>query len=242
MNEAKGHAVRATYFYTAMADVALLQHSAAHQQAVDRIWANAIHKKYYLTGGVGASHQGEAFAGDFELPNDGYCESCASCGLSFWSDRMHRLDQDAAYRDVQERVLYNNLLGCDRTRRRQLFLSKPARTPSQARYPWHGCPCCVGNIPRTLFAIKDLHVFRQPVAHRAVPESFRGQRSHASRHRRRRRCGSGRRPGTRGTATVTITLHPSRATEFALRIRIPNRTESELYTADPISPAGSPSA
>ena len=154
MSEARGHAVRATYFYTAMADIALLTGSVAYQQAVDRIWANAIHKKHYLTGGVGASHKGEAFAGDFELPNEGYCESCASCGLSFWSDRMHRHYQDAHYRDVQERVLYNNILGSIELSGENFYYQNPLDS-DKARYPWHHCPCCVGNIPRALLAIKD---------------------------------------------------------------------------------------
>ena len=112
-------------------------------------------KKHYITGGVGAAHQGEAFAGDYELPNNGYCESCAGCGLTFWADRMHRLHAHAHYCDVQERVLYNNLLGAVAQGGTNFYYQNPlvSRLP---RYPWHGCPCCVGNIPRALIAIKDL--------------------------------------------------------------------------------------
>ena len=155
MTEAAGHAVRATYFYTAMTDVALLKGDAAYAAAVDRIWANAIHKKPYITGGVGAAHQGEAFAGDYEVPNNGYCESCAGCGLTFWANGMHRLHAHAHYCDVQERVLYNNLLGAVAQGGTNFYYQNPlvSRLP---RYPWHGCPCCVGNIPRALIAIKDL--------------------------------------------------------------------------------------
>jgi DUF1680 family protein len=231
LSEAKGHAVRATYFYTAMTDVALHDHSAAHQQAVDRIWANAIHKKHYLTGGVGASHRGEAFAGDYELPNDGYCESCASCGLSFWSDRMHRLYQDAHYRDVQERVLYNNLLGSVELTGENFYYQNPLAS-NKARYPWHGCPCCVGNIPRALLAIKDLIYSVNPSRTELFLSHFVDSDATL--------------PNIGGAALrirqetrypwdgdVTVTLHPSRTAEFTLRIRIPNRTESELYSAEP---------
>ena len=127
----------------------------AYLNAADRLWANAIHRKHYLTGGVGESEKGEAFGADFELPNTGYCESCAGCGLSFWAEQMHRLHTDAHYCDVQERVLYNNVLGAVELTGRNFFYQNPL-TSEKARYSWHNCPCCVGNIPRTLIAIKDL--------------------------------------------------------------------------------------
>jgi DUF1680 family protein len=231
MSEAKGHAVRATYFYTAMTDVALQQGDAAYQQAVDRIWTNAIHRKHYLTGGVGASHKGEAFDGDFVLPNNGYCESCASCGLSFWSDRMHRLHQDAHYRDVQERVLYNNLLGSFELAGENFYYQNPLES-NKARYPWHGCPCCVGNIPRALLAIKDLIYSVNPARTDLYLSHFVDSVATL--------------PGISGTSLrirqetpypwdgdVVVTLNPATATDFTLRLRIPNRTESELYSATP---------
>jgi DUF1680 family protein len=231
LSEAKGHAVRATYFYTAMADMALLQGNAAYQQAVDRIWANAIQKKHYLTGGVGASHKGEAFAGDFELPNNGYCESCAGCGLSFWADRMHRLHRDGHYRDVQERVLYNNLLGAIELSGENFYYQNPLDS-NQARYSWHKCPCCVGNIPRALFAIKDLIYSVNPsrtelyLSHFVDSEAALPDIGGAPLRIRQ----TTRYPWD---GDVTVALHPSRATDFTLRIRIPNRTESELYSAAP---------
>jgi len=84
--EAVGHAVRATYFYTAIADLAMLTGDDAYLKAVDRIWDSAVNRRMYVTGGVGSTGRGEAFAGDFELPNESaYCESCAGCGLSFWT-------------------------------------------------------------------------------------------------------------------------------------------------------------
>lgn len=231
LSEAKGHAVRATYFYTAMADIALLQGNAAYQQAVDRIWTNAIQRKHYLTGGVGASHKGEAFAADFELPNNGYCESCAGCGLSFWADRMHRLHPDAHYRDVQERVLYNNLLGSIELTGRNFYYQNPLES-NKARYSWHKCPCCVGNIPRALFGIKDLMYSVNPartelyLSHYVDSEVSMPAIGGANLRVRQQT----RYPWD---GEVAITLHPAREISFALKLRIPSRTESELYSASP---------
>jgi DUF1680 family protein len=231
MSEARGHAVRATYFYSAMADIARLQHDAAYRDAGDRIWANAIHRKHYLTGGVGASAKGEAFAADYELPNNGYCESCASCGLSFWADRQHRIHADAHYRDVQERVWYNNLLGSVELGGERFYYQNPLAS-DKARHSWHRCPCCVGNIPRTLIAIKDQMVattagrdllyVNHPVECEAVLPDIGGG---ALKLRQETQYPwDGR---------VLLTLSPARSTTFTLALRIPDRTESELYRAEP---------
>lgn len=231
LSEAKGHAVRATYFYTAMTDVALHQRDAAYQQAVGRIWSNAIHKKHYLTGGVGASHKGEAFAGDYELPNDGYCEVCAGCGLTFWADRMLRLHADGHYRDVQERALYNNVLGAVELSGTKFYYQNPL-DEKRARYPWHVCPCCVGNIPRALFAIKDLIYSVNPartelyLSHYVESEAALLDVGGTTLRIRQ----TTRYPWD---GDVTVTLHSARTTSFTLKLRIPNRTESELYSATP---------
>jgi len=231
MTEALGHAVRATYFYTAMADVARLTGDAAFGAAADRLWANAIHRKHYLTGGVGASHQGEAFAGDFELPNNAYCESCAGCGLSFWAEQMHRLHADAHYVDVQERALFNNVLGSVELSGTNFYYQNPL-VSNQARYPWHGCPCCVGNIPRTLIAIKDLMYSVNSQRDALYVNHFVDS--------------EGTIPAVGGATlrirqetrypwdgAVKVTVYPSAPATFTLALRIPDRTESDLYTVTP---------
>lgn len=231
MREAAGHAVRATYFYTAMADMALLQGDSAYREAVDAIWANAIHKKHYLTGGVGARHKGEAFGGDYELPNDGYCESCAGCGLSFWSERMGRLHADAHYADVQERVLYNNVLGAVELSGTNFFYQNPPASGAP-RHPWHACPCCVGNVPRTLLALKDmmyavsaardtLHVNHYAESEGVVPAVAGG----AVRVRQETRYP--------WDGEVRFTLAPEKPADFTLALRIPDRAESALYRVEP---------
>jgi DUF1680 family protein len=231
MDQAVGHAVRATYFYTAIADLAMLTGDVAYLSAVDKIWANAIDRKHYITGGVGASHQGEAFAEDFDLRNDGYCESCAGCGMTFWADRMFRLHADARHADVQERSLYNNILGAIELSGENFFYQNPLAS-GRARYSWHGCPCCVGNIPRALLAVKD-----NMYALNAGQDTLFVNHYVAS---------QGRIAAIAGTPVeitqqtqypwqgdVQLTLVPQRPAEFTLKIRIPDRTESELYAASP---------
>ncbi len=231
MTEARGHAVRATYFYTAMADIARFMNDAAYLGAVDKIWDNAINRKHYLTGGVGASHQGEAFAGDYELPNNGYCESCASCGLSFWSEQMLRLHRNAHFADVQERALYNNVMGAIERSGENFYYQNPLAS-KQARYPWHGCPCCVGNIPRALLAVKDLmyawgegsetFYINHYVDSDGVIRDVAGRPLRVRQETRYPWDGE-----------VRLTLEPAEPAAFTLALRIPDRTESALYTATP---------
>ena len=109
---AVGHSVRAVYMYTAMADLARLTKDDSLRAACERLWANTTRKQMYITGGIGATHLGEAFTFDYDLPNDAvYAETCASIGLIFWARRMLRLEAKSEYADVMERALYNNVLG-----------------------------------------------------------------------------------------------------------------------------------
>jgi uncharacterized protein len=229
--EAVGHAVRGTYFYAGMADIALLQGDRDFLNAADKLWDSAIHRKHYLTGGVGASHQGEAFAADFDLRNDGYCESCAGCGMSFWADRMNRLHRDAHYVDVQERLLYNNVLGAVELSGQKFFYQNPLASEAP-RHAWHGCPCCVGNIPRTLIAIKDQMVARSPekdalfVQHYVASEATIDDVAGGSLRVRQQ-------TEYPWQGDVSILLDPERPAAFTLHLRIPDRGESRLYKLVP---------
>src|SRR5512133_585651 len=109
--EAVGHAVRATYMYSAMADIAALLGDTAYIRAIDRIWNNVVTKKIYITGGIGSRSNGEAYGDNFELPNlTAYNETCAAIANIFWNQRMFLLHGDSKYIDVLERSLYNNVL------------------------------------------------------------------------------------------------------------------------------------
>jgi uncharacterized protein len=109
--EAVGHAVRAAYMYSGMADVATLTDTAAYIRAIDTIWQNVVGRKLYITGGLGARHQGEAFGDDYELPNlTAYAETCAAIANAMWNQRMFLLHGDSRYIDVLERTIYNGFL------------------------------------------------------------------------------------------------------------------------------------
>ena len=150
--EAVGHAVRAGYLYSGMADVAALTGNPQYVRAIDAIWENAVGKKLYLTGGIGARAQDEAFGDDYELPNLTACnETCAAVANVFWNERLFLLHGDARYVDVLERTLYNGLLSGVSLDGTKFFYPNPLESDgSHQRSPWFGCACCPGNLTRFL--------------------------------------------------------------------------------------------
>lgn len=151
-DEAVGHAVRAEYMYSGMADVAALTGDSAYIKAIDRIWENIVQKKYYITGGVGARHAGEAFGNNYELPNaSAYCETCAQIGNVYTNYRLFLLHGQSAYYDVLERTLYNALISGISIQGDGFFYPNPLSCREEAHYarqPWFGCACCPSNICR----------------------------------------------------------------------------------------------
>ncbi|MGH7942255.1 MAG: glycoside hydrolase family 127 protein [Limisphaerales bacterium] len=150
--EAVGHAVRAGYLYSGMADVAALTGDADYVRAIDTIWLNVVTKKLYLTGGIGAVPRIEGFGPDYYLPNDtAYCETCAAVANDFWNERLFLLHGDAKYMDVFERTLYNGLLSGVSLNGTRFFYPNPLECAGHyERSPWFGCACCPGNITRFL--------------------------------------------------------------------------------------------
>ena len=164
--EAVGHAVRAEYMYSGMADVAALTGDTAYIHAIDRIWDNITQKKYYITGGVGARHQGEAFGANYELPNaSAYCETCAQIGHVYTNYRLFLLHGESKYYDVLERTLYNAIISGISIEGNGFFYPNPLSTTQEKQYarkPWFGCACCPSNIcrfipslPGYVYAVKD---------------------------------------------------------------------------------------
>ncbi len=147
--EAVGHAVRATYTYSGMADIAAEMGDIDYQSAVMSLWDNMVNRKYYITGGIGSGETSEGFGPDYSLRNNAYCESCSSCGLIFFEYKMNLAWHDARYADLYEETLYNALLGSLNLDGTDFYYTNGLAT-AQPRYGWHSCPCCVGNIPRTL--------------------------------------------------------------------------------------------
>ena len=157
-DEALGHAVRAVYMYSGMADVAALTGEQAYIDAIGRIWDNVVGKKLYLTGGIGARHHGEAFGANYELPNaTAYNETCAAIANVFWNQRMFQLHGDAQYIDVLERSLYNGFLPSVAFSGDRFFYVNPLafdgqmsfnRDDSHVRLGWFNCSCCPTNVVR----------------------------------------------------------------------------------------------
>ena len=144
--EAVGHAVRAVYTYSGMADVAVETHDPDYQSAVMSLWDNLTNKKYYVTGGVGSGETSEGFGPNYSLRNASYCESCSSCGEIFFQWKMNLAYHDAKYVDLYEETMYNALLGSTDLEGKHFYYTNPLDA-NEPRTDWHVCPCCVGNIP-----------------------------------------------------------------------------------------------
>ncbi len=153
--EPVGHAVRAVYMYSGMADVAAMTGDGAYTHAIDTIWQNTVGRKLYITGGIGASGSGEAFGKPYELPNmTAYNETCASVGMDFWNERLFLLHGGAKYVDIMERTLYNGLLSGVSLDGKTFFYPNPLESNGQhTRSPWFGVACCPGNITRFLASV-----------------------------------------------------------------------------------------
>ncbi|HET9685497.1 MAG TPA: beta-L-arabinofuranosidase domain-containing protein [Gemmatimonadaceae bacterium] len=229
--EAVGHAVRAAYCYSGMADVAMETHDPDYRSAVKSLWDNIVNRKYYVTGGIASGETSEGFGPNYSLRNDAYCESCSGCGEIFFQYKLNLTYHDAKFADLYEETIYNALLG---------GLSQDGLTfyypnPLDARYlrdSWHGVPCCTGNIPRTLlqlptwiYAKHDDGVYVNMFVGSTVdvgdvggtPVQMVQQTNYP------------------WDGKVAITVNPATAKRFAVRVRVPNRSVSELYASTPSS-------
>ncbi|HEY4153823.1 MAG TPA: beta-L-arabinofuranosidase domain-containing protein, partial [Puia sp.] len=157
--EAEGHAVRAMYLYSAMADVAALTGDSAYLEAIDRIWNNMAADKIYVQGGIGAVPDGERFGADYELPNaTAYNETCAAIGSVMWNQRMFQLHGESKYIDVLEKTLYNNLLSGVGLDGKSFFYTNAMEVKNNLSHPslerersgWFECSCCPTNMARFL--------------------------------------------------------------------------------------------
>ncbi|MBO0132085.1 glycoside hydrolase family 127 protein [Agrobacterium burrii] len=150
-----GHAVRAAYLYSGMADVSTEFGDDSLKPALEAIWANLTEKNLYVTGGFGPSAHNEGLTFDYDLPNEtAYAETCAAVALVFWANRMLGLGADRTYADVMERALYNGALvglSIDGT---QFFYDNPLESRGKHhRWTWHRCPCCPPNIARLVASV-----------------------------------------------------------------------------------------
>lgn len=232
-DEAVGHAVRAAYMYAGMADVAALTGDSAYIKAIDRIWDNIVGKKYYITGGIGATSNGEAFGANYELPNmSAYCETCAAIGNVYVNHRLFLLHGDSKYYDVAERTLYNGLISGVSLDGGAFFYPNPLQSMGQhQRQPWFGCACCPSNIARFIpslpgyvYAVKDDNVYVNLYMSNDADLDVNGRKVELS-----------QKTDYPWKGDIAVTVDKNKAGRFALKLRIPGWVRnqpvpSNLYT------------
>ena len=233
--EVTGHAVRAGYLYSAMADLAAITNDTGYVEALHALWEDAIRGKVYFTGGIGSSQSNEGFTQAFDLPNfSAYAETCASIAFVMWNQRMFQLTGDAKYIDVLERTLYNALnsgLGLSGDR---FFYDNPlASLRNHERSAWFACACCPSNVARffpslpgyfyakwgntlyvNLFGRSETTVENVNSRLQIVPVTIRQQTNYP------------------WDGEVKITVEPERPNTFELRIRIPGWARSDAFPGE----------
>ena len=233
--EAVGHAVRANYMYSAMADVAAITGDKNFLSAIDAIWENVADKKLYITGGTGARHSGEAYGDNYELPNrTAYCETCAAIANVYWNHRMFLLHGESKYIDVMERALYNNVLSGVSLDGMKFFYPNPLESAKgNDRSPWFGCACCPSNIcrfmasvPGYVYAFKDDSIYVNLFVDSRASFDVAGQNVTVTQKTKYPWDGN-----------IEIGVTPETDAPFAVKIRIPDWTNEEklssaLYTFD----------
>lgn len=222
--EAVGHAVRAAYTYSAMADVVIESGDPDYRSAAKSLWSNITHRKRYVTGGTGSGETSEGFGANYSLRNRAYCESCSSCGELFFQWKMNRIWHDTRYADLYEDTLYNALAGAMDLDARHFYYDNPLEA-RVARYQWHVCPCCVGNLPRTLLMLPTWMYVRNRGG--VFVNLYAGSRTVIGDLEILQQT------DYPWNGQVKLTVNPARPGNFRLHLRIPNRNASELYRAEP---------
>lgn len=229
--EAVGHAVRATYMYSGMADVAALTGDESYVKAIDKIWENVVGKKLYITGGIGSTASGEAFGPNYDLPNmSAYNETCASVGNDYWNQRLFLLHADGKYVDVLERTLYNGLISGVSLDGQSFFYPNPLESNGQhARSPWFGVACCPGNITRFLPSMPG-YVYAQRgdaiwvnlfVGDTADIKMDNGRTVNLTQETKYPWEGA-----------VKMTVNPDQAAKFTIHVRVPGWARNEPVPSD----------
>jgi uncharacterized protein len=228
---AVGHAVRATYMYSGMADIAALTGNKDYQIAIDNIWNDVTNKKMYITGGIGSTNNGEAFGEEYDLPNmTAYAETCAAIASVYWNMRMFSLHGDAKYIDILERTLYNGLLSGVSISGDHFFYPNPLASIGQhQRSNWHNCACCVSNmtrfmpsVPGYVYAQKDNELYINLYMGSTVSVSLPKAKVQITQN-----------TNYPWDGTNTITINPEKkSAKFALHLRIPGWAKNNAVPGD----------
>ncbi|MCT7377645.1 glycoside hydrolase family 127 protein [Chelativorans salis] len=218
-DKAVGHAVRAMYLYTAMADLAAELDDAALKRACERLWEDITTKRMYVTAGVGPSAHNEGFTKDYDLPNDtAYAETCASVALILWAQRMLNLDLEGKYADTLELALFNGALtGLSRDGEHYFYDNPLESDGSHTRWAWHPCPCCTMNASRLIASVSGY--FYATSADSLIVHLYGG--TETTLDVAGTRVGVMEESDYPWSGAVSITLTPEAETEFGLKLRIP---------------------
>jgi len=238
-DDAEGHAVRAMYLYSGMADVAALTDDREYIAAIDKIWNNMVSKKIYVQGGIGAVPDGERFGADYELPNKtAYNETCAAIGNVFWNQRMFLLHGDSKYIDLLEKVLYNGLISGVGLDGQSFFYTNAMQVTNGFTHPqlessrsgWFECSCCPTNMARFLPSLPG-YVYAQKADNLFVNLFIAGV---ADMELKNRKINIRQQNNYPWNGALAFDINPETSMRFALRIRIPGWAKgkaipSELY-------------
>ena len=155
MEKVSGHAVRAMYLYSGIADVAAITGDTEYRSILEKLWGNVALGNMYITGGIGPSKYNEGFTEDYDLPNEtAYCETCASVGMVYWNHRMNLISGDSKYADILERALYNGVLSGVSLQGDRFFYDNPMESDGTShRQEWYDCSCCPTQISRFIPSI-----------------------------------------------------------------------------------------
>ena len=243
---ATGHAVRAVYLYSGMADIARLTGDDELLAACDRLWDNIVTKQLYVTGGIGATVHGEAFTYDYDLPNDtAYSETCAAIGLAFFARRMLQIKPDSKYGDIMEMALYNTVLSGMALDGKSFFYVNPLAVVPEAcrrnqlmrhvqpiRRKWFGCACCPPNIARIVSSVASYAytenedtLFTHLYMGGTVEKEFSGKKLTMEVKARMPWHGH-----------VYVTLHAAEAVNGTLAFRIPHWAQDAVITCGEKAP------
>lgn len=229
-DEAVGHAVRATYMYSGMADVAALTGDKGYIEAIDRIWDNIVGKKMYITGGIGSTSSGEAFGKNYELPNmSAYCETCAAIGNVYVNHRLFLLHGHGKYYDVLERTLYNGLISGVSLEGNGFFYPNPLESMGQhQRQAWFGCACCPSNIcrfipslPGYVYAVKNNDVYVNLFMSNTSNLKVNGKKVELEQT-----------TNYPWNGDITIGVKKNSAGKFNLKVRIPGWVRNQVVPSD----------
>ncbi len=217
--EAVGHAVRATYMYSGMADIAAIENDKAYLNAITKIWEDIVYGKMYITGGIGATGGNEGFADPFVLPNmSAYCETCASIGDIFTNERLFLLHGQSKYIDILEKTLYNSMLSGVSLSADRFFYPNPLESNGQhERSAWFGCACCPSNIarfvpaiPGYIYAVTDKELYINLFIS-----------NNANIEMGKRKLNISQKANFPWDGTVEILVNPEQHSKFDLKIRMP---------------------